>query len=108
MANGNGNGNGTAKVTWNIAIPIGALGLLGALMLDISKDSGHMQKVMEQHGEEMLLLKGDIHGLEQDMRERTQLRYTSKDADRDFKYLLREIEACKLTAKEHSKDAHKK
>lgn len=104
MANGNGNGNGTAQLSgngWTMILPVGALGLLGALLLSVQKDASVALDVARQHGEEILLLRSEIHSMESQMRERTQLRYTSKDAERDFSYLRRDIAECKEAIKLH-------
>lgn len=97
----NGNGNGAAKITWNVVVPVGALGLLGALMLDVSKDAAISLDVARQHGEELLIVKGEMLMLKQDVRDRTQLRYTSKDAARDALYLQRDIDNCMTLIKDH-------
>ena len=106
MANGNGNGTIVGKVTWNVAIPIGALSLLAVLAIDISKDLGHVMKIAEQHGQELLIQKADIHLLEVDVRDKTKLRYTSSDATKDLKYVYKDIAACNLALEEHKKNGH--
>jgi len=97
MANGNGNN----RVTWNIVLPVGALALLGSLMQVVSKDASIALDVARQHGEELLLIRGEMTIIEKQLMERTQQRYTSQDAARDHEYIYRDIKQCQEWMKEH-------
>ena len=100
------NGNGTVSVSWKLAFPLSALGLLGALLLTVQKDASIALDVAKQHGQELLLLHSELRIIEEDIRARTQLRYTSKDAERDLRYIQKDLDACLLTIKEHKKNDH--
>ena len=100
------NGNGTIIGSWKLAFPIGALGLLGALLLTVQKDAAIALDVAKQHGQELLLLHGELQILHEHIRNRTQLRYTSRDAERDFRYIQKDLDACMEAIKEHKKNGH--
>jgi hypothetical protein len=72
-----------------------------AFGLTVSKDATIALDVAKQHGEEILQLNQRILHLEGELRQRTQLRYTSLDAAKDFKYIQRDIDDCKEHLKNH-------
>ena len=89
----NGNGNGKAQTTFNIVLPIGALALLATIVMTVHKDAGIALDVARQHGQELLLLRGEINILKEEILDRTRLRYTSKDAEKDHANHLYRIQA---------------
>jgi len=97
MANGNGNGNGKNGNQWIMRWALGGGGVLTVVLafsVNVAKDARIAIDVARQHGEEMLLLNAQIQALAQDVRDRTQLRYTSKDAERDLDYIKRDLQIC--------------
>ena len=105
MANGNGTDNIALK-NWKVAAPVSALGLLAMLAFQVGKDATIALEVGKQHGEEFVLIRKDIQQLKEDTKDRTKLRYYSTDADRDHRYLQRDIDACVILVKEHKKNDH--
>jgi hypothetical protein len=53
-------------------------------------------KLAEQHGESILLLREEVRLLRLEIKERTNDRYTNKDAERDLNYIRQEIAEMKL------------
>ena len=84
MANGNGNGN--VRMTWNVVLPVSALGLLGALLLNVGRDAQIV--------------------LEEDMRDRTQKRWTSEQAVQSHQYIQKDIQACFDAITTHERSHH--
>ncbi len=89
---------------WTLILPVGALTLLGALMLSVSNEAAIGLKLAEQHGASILLLREDIRLLRVDMKEGVHDTYTSEDAERDFKYIRREIGELKQVIREAHND----
>jgi len=87
---------------WTIVLPVGALTLLGGLMLSVSNEAAVGLKLAEQHGESILLLREEVRLLRVDIKEKTNDRYTIKDAERDLNYIRTDIADIKQTIK----DAH--
>ena len=91
MANGNNNGNGNGThSTKNILVVLASTGILGVFasgMISIANDAKIAIQVAEQHGQELLLLRGELISLRTEMLERTQNRYTSEDAEQHEKYI---------------------
>ena len=105
MANGNGNGNGAIiNATWRVVVPIGALSVLGALVLLVQKDAAIALDVARQHGEELLLMHREITLLKEEKRKGE--RYTAEDAEKDFRYLQRDIDMRIKVIEEHKKNEH--
>jgi hypothetical protein len=102
----NGTGNGTINVLTRLVVPGSALALLLMLTVQVGKDASIALDVARQHGEELLLVNGKISLLEEDIRNRTQSRYTSTDAAKDLRYMQKDINACVKEIKEHKKNAH--
>jgi hypothetical protein len=69
---------------------------LGALMLSVSNEAAVGLKLAEQHGESILLLREEVRLLRLEIKERTNDRYTNKDAERDLNYIRQEIAEMKL------------
>jgi hypothetical protein len=91
MANGNGSANGlitSQKVLASLA-GTGVLGVVAAGMLAVANDARIAISVAEQHGQELLLVRGEISSIRVEMVERTAVRYTSRDAAAHEKYVER-------------------
>lgn len=88
MANGNGH---SGKQTIAFLVGSGILGVLAAGMLAVANDARIAISVAEQHGQEILLLRGEIVALREEMRERTLDRYTAKDHQQFERYMLERI-----------------
>lgn len=85
---------------WTLVLPVGALTLLGALMLSVSNEAAVGLKLAEQHGESILLLREEVRLLRLEIQEKVIDRYTHKDADRDLGYLRQDIAEIKQSIKE--------
>ena len=87
---------------WTLVLPVGALTLLGALMLSVSNEAAVGLKLAEQHGESILLLREEVRLLRLEIKDRTDDRYTTSDAERDLQYIRQEI----AEIKQAIRDAH--
>ena len=65
----------------------GILGILAAGMLSVASDARIAIQVAEQHGQEILLIRGELNALREELRERTRDRFTSTDARQFNKYM---------------------
>lgn len=92
---------GKLTQNWTLVLPVGALTLLGALMLSVSNEAAVGLKLAEQHGESILLLREEVRLLRLEIKERTQDRYTSDDAARDLAYIRQDIAELKQEIKEN-------
>lgn len=83
-------GNGTL---WKLAAGLaGGIGsIFFAFAVNLSKDAQIALDVAKQHGEELLLLNSEIKALRIEISQRTHMRYTSDDAQRDMKYVERRL-----------------
>jgi len=106
MRNGNGNGSAAANALTRLIVPGSALALLLALTVQVGKDATVALEVAKQHGQELLLVNGRIGLLEEEVKDRTRLRYTSTDAAKDLRYLQKDVDACVKEIEEHKKNAH--
>ena len=88
--------------SWTLVLPVGALTLLGALMLSVSNEAAVGLKMAEQHGESILLLREEVRLLRLEIKERTHDRYTTRDAERDLAYIRQEIAEIKEALRDHS------
>lgn len=100
MAQVEGN-KGSLTQSWTLVLPVGALTLLGALMLSVSNEAAVGLKLAEQHGQSILLLREEVRLLRLEIKERTQSRYTRVDAERDLAYIRQDIAELKQALKEH-------
>ena len=88
---------------WTLVLPVGALTLLGGLMLSVSNEAAVSLKLSEQHGASILLLREEVRLLRLEMKDDTRDRYTSSDAARDLAYIQRDITELKETVRvEHN------
>jgi len=78
-----------------------------AFNINVAKDAQIAIEVAKQHGQELLILHAKVQTLEDDVKARTQNRYTSKDASRDIGYLRRDLDACMAWRKDHLRTHHK-
>jgi hypothetical protein len=86
--------------SWTFVLPIGALTLLGALMLSVSNEASNALRLSTQHGESILLIREEIKLLRSEQRNA----YTNKDAERDLAYIRRDIGELKQAVKEAHRD----
>lgn len=89
-------------MNWTLVLPVGALTLLGALMLSVSNEAAVGLKLAEQHGDSILLLREEVRLLRLEIKEKTHNQYTNKDAERDLAYIRQDISAIKQAIKEVS------
>jgi len=99
--NKNGNNNNQVQ-TWTLVLPVGALTLLGALILSVSNEAAVGLKLAEQHGESILLIREEVKLLRSEIKNNSIDQYTNKDAERDLGYIQRDITELKQVIK----DAH--
>ena len=86
----NGDSSFSTKVLASLA-GTGVLGVVAAGMLAVSNDARIAINIAEQHGEELLLIRGELAAVRNEMLERTQMRYTSRDALQHEKYVERRL-----------------
>jgi hypothetical protein len=70
-------------------IGTGVLGVIAAGMMAVANDARIAINVAEQHGEELLLIRGELAAVRVEMMDRTAMRYTSRDALAHEKYVER-------------------
>lgn len=87
MANGNGSQGALWK--WLAGISTGGASLMLAFAVNVAKDAQIALDVAKQHGEELLMIRGEIQHMQSELMDRTQKRYTSDDAAKDLKYVER-------------------
>ena len=75
------------KAILGILVSTGLLGLLVAGAVDVSKDARIALDVAAQHGEELLMIRGEIAQLRKDMLDSTLSRYTAEEQEQYAKYL---------------------
>lgn len=95
---------GVGIQNWTLVLPVGALTLLGALMLSVSNEAAVGLKLAEQHGNSILLLREEVRLLRQEIKDQSSLRYTSADAQRDLGYIQRDIRELKESLRDRSKN----
>jgi hypothetical protein len=69
----------------------GVLGVIAAGMLAVANDARIAINVAEQHGQELLMIRGELASVRTEMMQRTEDRYTSRDADQHEKYMERRL-----------------
>lgn len=67
----------------------GILGVISAGMMAIANDARVAISVAEQHGQELLMLRGELNSIRNEMVERTAARYTTRDHEAYEKYVDR-------------------
>ena len=94
-------GNAGPKQIITILVSTGLLGLLIAGAMDVSNDARIALNVAEQHGQEWLLIRGEIANLRKEMLDRTVSRYTAAEQAQYVKYvdnrlmqIERQLEKC--------------
>ena len=93
-------GDTTLKILSLIA-GTGLLGVLAAGAVNIARDAQIAISVAEQHGQELLMIRGEISSLRLEMVERTQDRFTAQDG----RYLEQELRRIEQDLDEHMKTA---
>jgi hypothetical protein len=81
------------KVVITILVSTGLLGLLVAGAVDVRQTAMTGLRVAEQHGQELLMVRGEINQLRQDMLDRTVSRYTAEEQEQYAKYLESRLKA---------------
>ena len=79
-----------------VVVTLASTGIFGVLlvgMLSVASDARIAIEVAKQHGEELLMIRGELSAIRTEMIDRTALRYTSRDADQHEKYMDRRFEA---------------
>ena len=65
--------------------------MVAAGMLAVSNDARIAINIAEQHGQELLMIRGELAAVRSEMLERTKMRYTSRDALQHEKYVERRL-----------------
>lgn len=88
--------NGIDRITTNRLITTlagtGILGVVAAGMLAVANDARIAIGVAEQHGQELLMIRGELMAVRTEMLERTQNRFTSRDGASLEKYVERRFD----------------
>lgn len=92
-------GDATVKVLTAIAAS-GVLGVFATGMISIANDAKIAISVAEQHGQELLMIRGEVASLRLEMVERTQDRFTASDG----RYLEQELRRIEADLDEHMKE----
>jgi hypothetical protein len=83
----------TSLKVLGMLVSTGVVGLLVAGALDVRKDASIALSVVEQHGQELLLIRGELNQLRKDMLDRTVSRYTAEEQEQYAKYLESRLSA---------------
>jgi hypothetical protein len=81
----------TAKSLIVTLMGTGILGVIAAGMLAVANDARIAIGVAEQHGQELLLIRGEMAAIHSQLLERTMDRYTARDAENHEKYIDRRV-----------------
>jgi len=80
------------KAFLTVLVSTGILGLLIAGAVDVRQTAMTSLRVAEQHGQEMLMIRGEITQLRKDMLDRTVSRYTAEEQEQYSRYLDSRLE----------------
>jgi hypothetical protein len=80
------------KAFLTVLISTGILGLLIAGAVDVRQTAMTGLRVAEQHGQELLMVRGEINQLRKDMLDRTVSRYTAEEQEQYSRYLDSRLE----------------
>ncbi len=86
---------------WFAGIASAAATIILTFSINIAKDTEIALEVAKQHGEELLMIRGEISSLRAEMARRTQKRYTSEDAVKDFNYVNNNLNRIEGAINEH-------
>jgi hypothetical protein len=87
------NGINNAKLVTSLIVGTGVVGVLVAGAMSVASDAAIAIKVAEQHGEELLMIRGELSSMRQEMNARTQDRYTGKDGARFEQYVNKRLDS---------------
>ena len=79
----------------------GVVAVIIGLVLSSNNQSGVAIDVARQHGSELLEIRSEIKILRDYINDRTRLRYTQEDADKDMKYLEAQLKHIENEIIEH-------
>jgi hypothetical protein len=71
----------------------GILGVVIAGAMSVASDASIAIKVAEQHGEELLMIRGEMSSIRQELNNRTSDRYTGKEGARFEQYVNKRLDA---------------
>ena len=74
-------------------IGTGILSILVSGAMSVSQNAQMAIRVAEQHGEELLLIRGELSAIREEMTNRTRDRYTGKDGARFEQYVNRRLDS---------------
>lgn len=92
MTNDSSNGSTSKYVFW-LVTGSGIIGVIAAGIVSIASDARIAIEVAKQHGEEILMIRGEISAIREELKDRTLDRYTGADAKRFEQYLNRRLNA---------------
>ena len=90
-------GSASNKAVVAFLASTGVLGVVAAGMLSVASDARIAIQVAEQHGQELLMIRGEISSLRQEIVARTQNRFTRQDGV----YLAKELERLEMDINKH-------
>lgn len=97
----NATGSTQTKSLVAIIASTGILGVIATGYMAVANDARTAISVAEQHGQELLLIRGEIASLREELRSRTVDRYTSRDhaayerlMDQQLERLEEKIDGC--------------
>lgn len=96
-------GSASNKAVVAFLASTGVLGVMAAGMLSVASDARIAIQIAEQHGQELLMVRGEISSLRQEIVTRTQNRFTRQDGV----YLAKELERLEMDIDNHLEREHK-
>jgi hypothetical protein len=87
------NGINNTKLVTSLIVGTGLIGVLVAGAMSVASDAAIAIKVAEQHGEELLMVRGELSSMRHEMNSRTQDRYTGKDGARFEMYVNKRLDS---------------
>jgi hypothetical protein len=87
------NGINNAKLVTSLIVGTGLIGVLVAGAMSVASDAAIAIKVAEQHGEELLMIRGELTSIREELNSRTSDRYTGKDGERFELYVNKRLDA---------------
>ena len=97
-----------ANIPWKWVTSIAGVLVAGALAfaVNVSKDATIALELNQQHGEQLLLVRGELSSLREEIKTLTKDRYTTGEATRDLVYIERRLSALEEQIEKHDIREH--